>query len=345
MKVSRLGHLVDPLREMLGEYRVVLGGYRQQGGLRIVGVTCDFLPQEILMAAGVMPLRLPPSYRTGCCYTAAPAPDDPYEAIVVPEGCHASVETAGVPVHRFHVPGGYGAEHVAGLRVSLNRLLDALQSPLVGEIDKARLREVMESCNILRRGVRGICSIRNQKPDLLSQEDLFAMMTAAVSLPPEVVLPLLSTLLARMNDTQADTAEGAVPLLIHGCGAENAALLDRIEDAGCVIVEDDTCGGRRQFDLSFNVDAEDPAGEMLEAASFRPLCPAVRGTEERFELFYRLLKSYGIETVLFLEEGSCAARRGETEHLRKRLMRLGVDPIVTDSGGAVEAVTGYLRRS
>jgi benzoyl-CoA reductase/2-hydroxyglutaryl-CoA dehydratase subunit BcrC/BadD/HgdB len=345
MKDSRLGHMVDPLREMLGEYRVVLRGYREQGGRRIVGASCDFLPVDILIAAGVMPLRLPPLFRSGGCCAAAPDAEDPYEALVVPRGCHASIETAGIPVYRFSIPGGYGAGHVDGLRESLDCLLEALHCPGLDAIPEVAIREAMRTCNVIRKAVRGICSVRNSKPDLLSQEDLFALMTAAVSLPAEMVLPQLSALLARMNETASTHGGGAVPLLLHGCAVEDPALLDRIEDAGCLIVEDDTCNGRRQFDLSFNADAEDPAGEILEACSYRPLCPAVRTTEERYDLFYQLLKGYGIETVLFLGEGACPARVDEAGHLRKRLMRLGVDPIIAGPGGAVEAVARYLERT
>ena len=92
-----------------------------------------------------------------------------------------------------------------------------------------------------------------------------------------------------------------------------------IERAGCVVAEDDICNGRRQFDISHNPESRGLYYEMLDALSYRPLCPSLRPVNERFDLLYRDLKNYGIEMVVFLRDTLDRAMAAELETLRVRL--------------------------
>ena len=51
MNESKLSHLIDPLREMLGQYGMIIGGFRERSGAKIAGVTCDMFPPEAAAAA------------------------------------------------------------------------------------------------------------------------------------------------------------------------------------------------------------------------------------------------------------------------------------------------------
>jgi benzoyl-CoA reductase/2-hydroxyglutaryl-CoA dehydratase subunit BcrC/BadD/HgdB len=121
-------------------------------------------------------------------------------------------------------------------------------------------------------------------------------------------------------------------------------VLDEIEEAGCLIVEDDACGGRRQFDMSYNHESPDLLGEILDAFSYRPRCPSVRPVGERIELFYSMVKSHGIEMVIFIEDLCCPSRQRDIENLRIRLMRSGVDPMVVSSKDAVVKIRDYVSK-
>ena len=84
--------------------------------------------------------------------------------------------------------------------------------------------------------------------------------------------------------------------------------------------------------------------EILDAFSYRPRCPSVRTFEERAALLYSMIKSRGIEMVIFIEDLCCPARRRDIDAWRVRLRRAGVDPLVVTTGDAAEKIREYVRR-
>ena len=349
MRESKLSHFIDPLREMIYQYDLIIRGYREQNDALVAGLTCDMLPPEITVPLGLVPVRMP-SFTTGRCTAAGISAlqkiEGIYDCIIVPRGCAGrdSMPALNVPLHEFAVPAGWGVESSRAMGTALDELLRSAGCPGVSGIDAVRLREVTGDYNALRRLVRGITSVRRDKPDLLSCRELAVVYEAAQVFPPAVVAGNLSTVLEAMNKAESSFKKDALSTLVYGSFIGDAAVLDEIEDEGCLIVEDDACGGRRQFDMSYNHESSDLFHEILDAFSYRPRCPSVRPVGERIELFYSMLKSHGIELVVFIEDVCCPARQRDIEDLRIRLMRSGVDPIVASSENAVVKIRDYMSK-
>lgn len=350
MKQSTLSHLVEPLREMLGQYDFVLNGYRERSGLRLAAVTCDILPAEIMSCLGMVPLRLP-SFLAGRCVAAGVLSlgslAGTYDCLVIPSGCagRAGIGESGVPVREFAYPSGWGEPARRLMERALEGLLGAEGLPGLAALDRERLRAATIEYNGLRRLARGIASVRKEKPGCLSCADLAVVFEAAVVFPPAVAAGHLAAILDALNRAESAGPGGMVPSLVYASFAGGAALFDVIEDAGCLVAEDDACGGRRELDMSYNHEADDLAAEILDAFSYRPRCPSVRPLGERVDLFYSQLKSHGIEAVIVIEDFCCPARARDIEALRVRLMRAGVDPIVVNSSNACEKVREYVKRA
>ena len=96
--------------------------------------------------------------------------------------------------------------------------------------------------------------------------------------------------------------------------------------------------------MSYNHEAPDLAGEILDAFSYRPRCPSCRPLGERVDLFYSQLKNHGIEAVIIVEDLCCAARKRDIDALRVRLMRSGVDPLVVTTSDAAKKVREYVKK-
>ncbi len=349
MMESKLSHLVDPLREMIYQSGMAVARFREETGSRVAGVTCDMIPAEITAALGLVPLRLPSLMIGHCTAAGVPAIDGiegVYDLLVVPRGCAGREGTreARLKVHEFNCPAGWGEESSRMMETSLEKLLEDAGCPGLSRLDRGRLAAVTAEYNSARRMVRGIVSARREKPDLLSCRDLGVILEAAVMFPPAVISEFLASVLDALNRAESGAAVRPVPVMVYASFACDAALLDEIEDAGCLIVEDDACGGRRQFDMSYNHESADLYGEILDAFSYRPRCPSVRPVEERVALLYSMIKGHGIEAVLFIEDLCCPARRRDIGDLRIRLMRSGVDPVVIAPGESVGKVREYIAR-
>lgn len=354
MKSSRLGYLVEPLREMIYQADMIIRGYREKKGIKVAGLSCDILPFEVLASFGILPLRIPlQAGNTFGCAAGELSPalrqDEVYDYIIIPGKC-CGRKGSMAPALEFISPAGYGEEAAIGLHHAMDALLREMGLSGIKELDARKLAEVTESYNVMRRLIRGIAEARRGKPDLLSNEDLFLLFESAMVLPPEHVTDTLAAVLETLNREQAKTGKTGFSVMAAGGYLREAGILDGMEEAGCLVAEDDFCNGRRQFDLSHNASSEYLYYEILDAFTYRPLCPSLRGPEERYELLYKLLKNHGIETVVFLGDGDaghgggCPGRSLEREYLRVRLMRAGIDPVITTGAEAASAMREYAGR-
>ncbi len=342
--------ILDSLREQLGQWGMIARGHADRTKNRVVGTVCDVVPREILEAFGVTALHLPLLVTEG---GSAVSSEDRITAalevcdwVIVPEGCAAyrrALESNTERIISFVHPRGYGEDAAIALHNSLDSLIQRLGFEGIDRIDPERLTLAVAEYNTVRRLARGIASLRHQRRPALLQSDLMMAFEAAGALPSGVVTGALAGIIDALN---AYPASEMMPVertvLVRGGLIHKADVLDDVERAGCVVTEDDSCNGRRQFDVSHNPESRGLYYEILEALSYRPLCPSLRPLRERFDLFYRDLKNYGIRMVVFLKDTMDEAMLAEMEALRIRLMRTGVDPVVVNSADAGRALSAYL---
>ncbi|MCP4134328.1 MAG: 2-hydroxyacyl-CoA dehydratase [bacterium] len=360
MKESRLQRLVSPLSEMLYQFNMIIEGYKERNNVKIAALSCDMLPVEILAAFDLIPLHLPSfieenSEKKGCpcgnCSTRSNLNglSTVYDFHIVPEKC-ANKPTTGeqeIPLVAFNNPTGYGEDASVQLHSAIDELLRATGISEIKNIDIKKLQEITAEYDTLRKLIRGISSLRKTRPDLLSNRDLFTIFEAALVFPPALVVNHLAAIMQAMNETPGESSLEILGALVYSSsiGVDNASLLDDIEEAGCLAAEDDCTRGRRAFDLSFNSASEYLYYEILDAFSYKPLCPSIRPAEERYELLYKMIKNHGIELVIFIEDLCCEQRKKEIEFLRIKLMRSGVDPLVLSTENAHDRIHDYISKA
>ncbi|MFC1669911.1 2-hydroxyacyl-CoA dehydratase family protein [Spirochaetota bacterium] len=347
MKESKLKNIVLPMREMLYQYDIIIDGYKQKSGSSIIGYTCEIFPPEIISSFGVIPLKIPGFFREKDCPCKLlndSRLNDIFDYIIVPDRCTCVNKIEGYknPYYKFINAGGYGEDASIEFHNSLDLMLKSLNISDIEKIDIEKLQKCTKEYDGLRRCIRGIASIRKTKPDLLSNDDLMVIFEAALSFPPSIIIDSLAYILDALNKTDSTCGEDLPAAMVHSGLIVNGSILDDIEEGGCLIAEDDFCNGRRQFDLSFNWSSNYLYYEILNAFSYRPLCPSIRRKEERFELLYKLLKNHGIKFVVLIQN-SCTCREEEIEYLRVKLMRSGIDPVIVKSNSAIEQVKEYVK--
>jgi len=347
---TEIEHILEALREMLGEWEMIARGHAERTGSRLVCTMCDVVPQEVLASFGITAIRVPfAGYAGGTQHWLDGRIEDALrfcEKVIVPRGCPAGervLERFPERVLSFSVPHGYGEDAAVALHESIDALLKSLGVQGIDGLDGKRLAGAAVRYDSVRRLVRGISSLRASRRKWLLPAELMEIYQAASVLPPESVVDQLTCMLEALNGLPpAEMPPPSHTVLVRGGFLDNACVLDEIERAGCVVAEDDICNGRRQFDISHNPESKGLYYEMLDALSYRPLCPSLRPVNERFDLLYRDLKNYGIEMVVFLRDTLDRAMAAELETLRVRLMRTGIDPIILEAGDAFHSVTEYL---
>jgi len=347
---SPFTNFISPLREMLYDYQLIIEGYKREQGLMVAGLKSYFLPPEIMKANGLLVLNLLPDFLEEKNFNCSNlAVDDvagsPYDLIILPAEMKDFILKEDDKFFLFDVPAGYGQEASIQLHREFNRLFEFLGKPSVELLDKNRLKEEATVYDTLRRLIRGISANRKLKPDILSNEDFSVIFNASLSLPPEKVLPYISNIHKKLSEISIDAKLEKIPMMIFSSFVMDQTLFDEIENEGVVFVEDDFCTGRRNFDLSVNIDSPMLYHEILDAFSYYSYCPMIRQVEERYELIYKMLKSFNIEAVVFFEDLSCSKRKEHFDFLRVKLMRQGVDPIIVNKENALQTIKDYVART
>ncbi len=350
--MSLLGYLVDPLRELLFNWEGIVRQESLSGDSKVICTPCDILSQEICAACGVLPIRIPSHvFGKDCVESAFDAsfPDIMNRGIcdimVIPDTgyCRQCMSgDAGRDVYRLELPTGYGDESILKVHEAYAGFLLSISGCVLEELPDERLVFAAGVYGEVKRLVRGISSERALKPGCLSHVDMQVVFESAVCFPANLVLDHLRLILKQLNGIHTEADLSLPKVLVAGGFLGDGSVMDLIEAAGCLVVEDDSCMGRRQFDVSVNSESPSLYMDLLGSLVFRPLCPALRPVEERFDLFYRQLRNYGIELVVFIEDSYCTRGVKDMEYLRKKLMRSGVDPLIVRSSNAQGKVKEYI---
>jgi benzoyl-CoA reductase/2-hydroxyglutaryl-CoA dehydratase subunit BcrC/BadD/HgdB len=116
------------------------------------------------------------------------------------------------------------------------------------EVTDQKLEESILLYNKNRRLLRRVYDLRRENPGVLRAREMLAIVQSSMVMPKEEHNELLEKLLPQLEKREA-RPHGKVRLVLSGhmCTAPKTDLLDMIEDAGGVIVDDDLYTGYRYF--------------------------------------------------------------------------------------------------
>lgn len=336
--------LIEPIKKAVSGYEDILSGYIAKEKIQTLGYAFPLIPPEITSAFGIETLKLPESLISRGVLSEIH--NSIYKAIILPESdmpcCRTDFTSA--QVYRISYPAGYGEDAAVALHNETSAMLKNLFNIDLKKIDIDILQKRTGIFEKLRRSVRSITSLLNERQGLLSADELNLVFEVSLIFPPDISLGLITPLLQTLQNTEAEHKSSRVKAMIYGGRRIPADVISHIESRGIDLAEDDTCTGRRLFDISLNADSEYLFYELLDAYSYRPMSPCTKKAEERYELLYRLLRNYGINLLIFYKDNLCGLAEGDINYLRIRMMRDGIDPLVIDESNYIEIIENYMER-
>ncbi len=132
------------------------------------------------------------------------------------------------------------------LRNELSRFKEGVERFVGHEITDEALRKSIEAYNRNRALLRELYDLRRDNPGILKARQILAVVFSSMLMPKEMHSKILSDLLSRIRSSAAlDGSE--VKLLLAGslCEAPKMDILDMVEAAGGVVVDDDLYTGSR----------------------------------------------------------------------------------------------------
>jgi benzoyl-CoA reductase subunit C len=298
--------------------------WREEGG-KVVGYFCSFAPEEIITAAGLLPIRirgtgsegteysdaymtsLNCSFSRNCLNLALKGDYDFLEGLVGFNTCDHTrrvydiwTRKVEVPfVQLLSIPRKTGEEQVEWYRDELANLRQGLGEHFGVEITDARLWDAIRLHNETRRLQRRLYDLRKAKIPPISGAEMLAITVAGTAMPKERYNGLLREVLDEIEGLDG-IADCRPRLLIMGGELDDPEYVEMIEDLGGLVVADSLCFGSR---ILWKDVAEGTGDPLLALARYhvaeRPACPRMFGVfPRRLEFVRELIREFRVDGVI-----------------------------------------------
>ncbi|HNX92419.1 MAG TPA: 2-hydroxyacyl-CoA dehydratase family protein [Syntrophomonas sp.] len=252
---------------------------------KIIGCLPMYFPEEIIHAAGALPVTLFGSdepitlgdghMMTNACDQVRSSFDsllkgkydflDGIAAIYVCDQVRFYLEVWQLdhPIEFFHQmwrPYKMDSSTQVFFRNELERLISGLEEFMGTKITTEALQASIRLYNESRAMMRKLNDLRKDRPGIISSSDMTHIVASSMLIPREEHNQLLGQLLAKLELKEAPTGKKQRIIAVgHPCSMPEAEVLDMIEANGMVIVNDDFFTGSRYFskDVSASGDPVD----------------------------------------------------------------------------------------
>lgn len=329
----------------------------QAQGKKAVGVICCHMPEEILYAADVLPVRM---RATGCTdYSTAETwmssfsctfaksilqywIDGVYklDGIVTTDGClmasrlfdnaeHINKkESRGEFFMQIAAPRLANADSIAFYKAELLDLIAGIEKLSGNKVTDDKLKAAVAKQNEVRVLVKQVNELRLEKHPVISGEDALKITMASCDIPTDEYIELLKAFLADVKN-RAPITDNRARLMIIGSALDNPEYIKVIEDKGGLIVCDALCYGSRGYNEQLVVDDNDVLGSIAEYYLTRIVCP--RSLDNRTELHENIInmaKQYKVDGVVYQKMQYCECWGGENVLLEDELKAENI-PLLT----------------
>ena len=327
--------------------------WREKGG-GIIGLLCSGIPEEIIHAAGLLPMRVRASnlsntknadahlHRINCSYTRSVLESlltgqlDFLDGLVTANTCDHHLRLVSEieeksPLKFFHY---FRVNHTLGpggkewLIQEMKKLAEQLQRAFNVSISEDNLRETISIYNRTRSLMNRLNDLRKKDPPLLTGMEFMHIALTGMSIPREIFNQKLEALLPELE--KRDLPDHRLPrLLIIGGACDSSDFIDFIESRGAHIVADGLCFGLRHYGGLIRETAEDPWEAIAERYLSRLPCPAVLdGTEQSYRILKTVIDQNGVQGIVSARLKFCDHFAGGRKLLADRLRQDQSVPVI-----------------
>lgn len=293
-----------------------------EAGSRGVFYNCSYVPEEIIMAAGLVPVRTIPRPRPAeadaymhpntCHYVksllgeALAGDASRASGIVFANSCDGMRRLHDVwkeyvkamPALFLEVPKKKDPASVEFFASELRRFAGNLEEAFPGsKVTDKTLREAIGACNVVRMLMGDVFKLQRDAGSSVTGSSVFELcMEGACSHPAEFA--------GRLREFISSSKGGKVPdaerrILLTGNVVHRPDLIALIEELGGRVIMLDTCPGARHYDTLVEENSPDPMLALAERYLTKSSCARMEGIEERFQRLKRLAAESNADAVVY----------------------------------------------
>ncbi|NCC66877.1 MAG: 2-hydroxyacyl-CoA dehydratase [Clostridia bacterium] len=338
-------------------------------GKKAVGTLCCHVPDEIIRAAGVLPIRM---RATGCVdssegevwmstfscsfsrsilqYWMEGVYD--LDGIVTSDGCMMPSRVFDNAEYIEAKKGGkrlfaqIGAPRLVNERTlqyyvaELKDMIEKLEAFSGVKVTDEALKEYIAKYNEARSLVMQVLELRKADHPVINGQEWLSITMAATDYPIEEYIEMLKEFLADAKNRKPYTEQRA-RLMIIGSALDDPGYLKIVEDKGGIFVADALCFGSRAFPSLLEIK-----GDVLESIAEyylrRLVCPRMMDDRDALhDYIVNTAKEYKVDGIIYEKMQYCECWGGESVLLEDMLKEAGI-PLLTVEREELLANAGQL---
>lgn len=323
--------------------------WKERTGGKIVGYFCTYAPEELMYAAGILPVRILGSHEVqdvtephifamfcpfcrDCLAQGLKGRFDYLDGIMIAQSC-LHIRQAFTSWQK-HIPIDYSyylpmPHHVQSRRATpfLTKELEvfkaSLEKWLGRKIDDRAIDDAIDVYNRNRDLLWRVYELRKGDAPPLTGEEAMETVLSAQMVDKQDHNAALETLLARLPERPATRPTGT-RLMILGSEDDDVEFIRMVESGGATFVTDDHCTGTRYF--WNNVEGNgDQLARIARRYVQRVPCPSKDWPDRtRVAHVLELAKAYNVQGAIVIQQKFCDPHELDIPALVKALNAAGV---------------------
>lgn len=323
--------------------------WKEKTGGKVLGYFCTYVPEEVIYAVGVLPVRILGSHEAesvtephiftmycpfcrDCLAQGLLGRYDYLDGIMISQSCLHMRQA--FTSWRIHIPVGYnyylymphGVQSPRAypyLRGELEDFKKSLEEWAGKTITNEDLDRAIEVYNTNRRLTRQIYELRKRDNPPITGLEAMEMVLSSQVTDKEEHNRALKDLLKEMPERRVERETGT-RLMILGSENDETEFMSMVESMGATIVIDEHCTGSRYF-WNEVIPKEDKLDAIAARYIDRPACPSKDWPERtRLQHILKLAQDYNVQGALLIQQKFCNPHGMDIPTIKKNLEKNGI---------------------
>ncbi len=303
--------------------------WKERTGGKVIGYFCTYVPEEILYAANILPVRILGSHEPqdvsaphifamfcpfcrDCLAQGLKGKFDYLDGIMIAQSClhirqaytswdlHIPVDFKYYLPHPMNVQSPHAIPYLTEELKTFKKAVEKWTGKIITDDDIKRGIEIM---NTNRRLLQEIYELRKNPNPPLTGLEAMTMVVSAQTTDKEEHSRELESVLQKLPSRDIDNS--GERLMIIGSEDDDTEFVGMVENLGARIVIDDHCTGSRYFNKEVKIN-----GDLLAAISERYIkrtpCPSKEWPDRlALDNITKLAKDYNIQGAILMQQKFC----------------------------------------
>ncbi len=338
--------MIDKFREWEQKRHEYAKGWKEKTGGRVLGYFCTYVPEEILYAADILPVRILGSHEPhdvteahifgmfcpfcrDCLGQGLKGRYDYLDGIMIAQSClhirqaYTSWEKH-IPVdfsYYLPMPNNVQSPHaVTYFADELKKFKTTVEEWIGKEITDKDLRRGIEIMNENRSLMHEVYDLKKKDDPVISGEETMEIAMSQQMVDKPVHSAEIKKYLEEIRKTvDGNSSNNGTRLMILGSEDDDIEFVNMVESSGATVVIDDHCVGTRYFWNNVE-DTGDVFADIARRYCERPACPSKDWIERtRITHILNLAEEYRAVGAIIIQQKFCDPHELDIPALTKAL--------------------------